>query len=264
MRLLPRGRGLRAWPDTLSLVERLSDGPESAQRVQARNEASDRSLTGDWSVEKDRLLSDYRIASTDFDVLENALQQMEETVAVAEDEQPLQDLLERYPMLLGSLLGRTPRYVVPRPSLAGKYVPDFLLADVDSDGAHWIFVELESPRARIFVQNGKKFSREAQRGIDQVKEWRRWIDDNRNFARRNQAEGGLGLPDIESHAPGLVIVGRTSSLGESDQGHRRQLKNENKIELRTYDGVMKQIRSNLDFSGPAALNPFLLRNSFET
>jgi hypothetical protein len=65
----------------------------------------------------------------------------------AADEKPLQAFLELHPEMLVAELGMYCRWVLPRSSLAGKYVPDFLTARLYSSGLTWTLVELESPRA---------------------------------------------------------------------------------------------------------------------
>lgn len=253
------GRGFSAWPDSLTVVERHDETTISPLRKQVRNEASDRKRTARWSSIKSQDLEEYLVPDSSNTELTEALAHFESKLAEANDEQPIQQLFETYPVILGSLLGRSPRYLIPRPNLAGKYIPDFLLVDIDSQGAHWTFIELESPSAKIYIKGGKMFSDRARTGIEQIREWRRWVADNRDLARKPKREGGFGYADIDDHAQGLVILGRDHHLVEKGDPIRRQLKNENNISLRTYDGILKQIYSCVSFAGPPAINPFLLR-----
>ncbi|MGH8350692.1 MAG: Shedu anti-phage system protein SduA domain-containing protein, partial [Pseudomonas sp.] len=77
--------------------------------------------------------------------------------------------------------------------------PDFLVARLDSLGVKWVLVELESPTAPLFTKDRRE-SRQLAKGISQINEWRRWLDDNRTYARR-AGRSGLGLKDIASDSP---------------------------------------------------------------
>lgn len=257
------GRGLRAWPDTIAVKERNSSEAETSLRKIVRSEAAKRSQVKDWSIAKSKDLKPFELRPTSMTSTEIAIEEFELILDKATDERPLQDVLEKHPYILGALLGRTPRYIIPRPRLGDSYIPDFLLVDVDSSGAQWTFVELESPSANIYIKNGKEFSSNARTGIAQVKEWRRWAASNRDLAWRSRSNGGLGFPDIDENALGLVIVGRDNSLLEEGNPLRRQLKSENRIELRSYDGILAQVRNSLEFNGPPLFNNFLLRNMSE-
>ena len=106
------------------------------------------------------------------------------------------------------------------PRLGAEYVPDFVVARLDNGGLHWTLVELESPRAGLFTRQGRK-TRQLDAGTRQVSDWRDWIAANRDYAQRPKADGGLGLPEIDHSARGLVIIGRRSAVTDDD---RRRLK----------------------------------------
>ncbi|MCH8976253.1 MAG: DUF4263 domain-containing protein [Proteobacteria bacterium] len=253
------GRGFFAWPDTLTIEERKDSG-DTPLRQRVLNDASERKRTEGWSDAKAHDLIKHRVPYFSDVELQNIINTFEDVLNSADDESPLQSYFEEYPMIFGGLLGRESKYVIPRPNLGGKYIPDFLLVDIDSQGAHWTFVELESPTANIYIKGGKAFSLNARIGIDQIKDWRRWIADNRDHARKQRSEGGLGLSDIDDRAKGLVIIGRRDSMIQKGNAIRRQLKNENNISLRTYDGIIQQILSSISFNGSSAVNPYLVRS----
>jgi hypothetical protein len=70
----------------------------------------------------------------------------------SKDETAIQNLIEQRPQILAALLGRA-RFLIPRKSLDGVYVPDFLAADHDSAGVRWLLVELETPRSSITLKD---------------------------------------------------------------------------------------------------------------
>jgi hypothetical protein len=63
----------------------------------------------------------------------------------AEDERPLQQYLAEHPSLLAGEIGRQCRWVIPHPNLAGKLIPDFMVARMDSGGVKWTLVGIRNP-----------------------------------------------------------------------------------------------------------------------
>src|SRR3954452_24314875 len=94
---------------------------------------------------------------------------------------------------------------------------------MSSSGYEWQVVELQSPRARLFVPSSGRQSEQLDEGLRQIAEWRRWLADNRDYARRPRARNGLGLVDASDRDPGLLIIGREADLTELDRERRRQL-----------------------------------------
>lgn len=177
-------------------------------------------------------------------VSEAAVLALQESVETAEDEKPLQSVLEQFPELLAHLVDNTlGAWVVPRPSLSGVYVPDFLVAAETSLGVRWLFVELEAPRHRLHLKSagpGKlgKLSDGVRTGVAQIDEWREWVQSNLALARQPVADGGLGLAGIRPDAKGLVLVGRGHLDGNPDP-LRLRVADRNATEIRTYDWLQR-------------------------
>jgi len=95
-----------------------------------------------------------------------------------------------------------------------------MIADADSSGFHWVYVELESPNVPISIGTGE-YAERARRGFFQIRTWRNFVDQNGDHASRPRDQGGLGLPYIRSKDWGIVLVGRRAALGE-DRGDLRQ------------------------------------------
>lgn len=179
-------------------------------------------------------------------VSETAVLALREAVETAEDEKPLQHVIEQFPQLLAHLVDHTQgAWVLPRPSLDGFYVPDFLVAAETSLGVRWLFVELESPTHRLETKAprpGKSglLSHGVRTGIAQINEWREWVQNNLAHARQPVAEGGLGLAGIRPDARGLVLVGRGHVGGDPDP-LRSRTADRDAIEVRTYDWLMRAV-----------------------
>jgi len=163
------------------------------------------------------------------------------TVDQAEDERPLQRLLTDHPALLASLMsGNHGRYVLPKVRLADRYETDFAVADLDSAGFHWTLIELESPTAHVALRDGR-LAQTPRHALDQIHDWRQWIGEHLDTARRTRAELGTGLLQISSRPPGLVIVGRRGEMSRLDNAERDRLEGENRIRLKSWDWLIEQV-----------------------
>jgi hypothetical protein len=188
------------------------------------------------------------------------IEHLREAIDAAEDERPIQLFLEARPQLLTALLGGSFRYCLPRLRLADKYVPDFLISDVNSLGVSWVFVELETPVSSVALATGNQLDQYARKGVSQVEEWREWILHHLDQARRSRRNGdGLGLFDIRPESEGLVLVGRRAMLRENANAVRTRIREKQNIHVHTYDWLLERLAGILNFSGPAAHNPHLLK-----
>jgi len=254
------GHGAGAWPDELTVRCRKSDLSEAAfaLRKEAQNAAALRARAGAWSVAKRNELSDFAATAA---ISEEEVYELETVVETAKDEKPIQKFLERHPHLLAALLSGGERFCIPQARLGGKYVPDFLIAEAGSLGIWWVLVELETPNSRVTLKTDGQLDKHARKGVAQVQEWREWIQENLSSARKRKAEEGLGLIDIRPRAPGLVLVGRRAQLGSEGSAARKQCREDQDIEIHTYDWLIETLRTVLTFKGPPGANSHLLHPS---
>lgn len=252
------GGGSRAWPDALEVVARFDDKSEEGMHFRniANNRASIRATTFNWSIEKMNSLHKYIAPDL---IEESDIEKLRFVIESASDEQPMQEFFQDQPHILVSLMRGPWRYCIPKVSLGGKYVADFFLADVDSTGIRWVLVELETPNSPVTLSNGENFDKHARRGVSQIEEWREWIQDNLDAARRLQENNGLGLVDIRPQAEGIVLVGRRANLNKNASRLRNQLFEGRGIRMRTYDWLLEQLEGMRTFEGSWAENPYALR-----
>ena len=250
------GNGRGAWPDNVTIVARAADKSTSAKdaRRKAENAASMSGRAVEWTFARDQDLADFRVMGMPS---ESDLLRLEEVIESAKDERPVQKLLQEIPALLTLLVQGNDCFVIPQKRLGNQYVPDFLVGFVDSAGMHWHLVELESPRAPMFTQDGNAFANVARKGINQIVDWREWLDGNVAYARKLQGDNGLGLYGIRNDAPGLVLVGRRATLTNKNHALRNHM-NTSDIAIHTYDWLIHTLRASFDYSGPPAGNPFAI------
>jgi hypothetical protein len=175
------------------------------------------------------------------DVSEDDINELRTVLEAANDERPLQRYLATNPLLLVQHLGGGHgRWVLSQKRLGSEFVTDFVIGERSSDGFEWQFVELQSPKARLFVPSSGRQSEQLDEGIRQILEWRRWLDDNRDYARRPRSRNGLGLFDASGLDPGLLLIGRATNLSAHDRSRRRQLSRQLNIQIHTYDWIVRQ------------------------
>jgi hypothetical protein len=117
----------------------------------------------------------------------------------------------------------------------GRFVPDFVILRADGD---YHLVEIESPRREIFQSAGQEISAHFNHALTQVKDWLRYIGDNRDTVRRED-----GLATIYEPT-GEVIAGRDSQLGEvARRRFEFERAEQRRIVLRTYDMVLRDARA---------------------
>jgi len=161
----------------------------------------------------------------------------------AKVEEDLQNFLtENSIFLVQHLGGGHGRYVIPKPRLGAELIPDFLIAEMSSIGIEWYGVELKSPFAEMFTSSGQP-SHLVTQAIQQVMEWRTWLESNLPYARNPKPEDGLGLVGITSDLPATILMGRRDKEFPSNfNAFRRQTKSRQDIEIHTYDWLVEQAK----------------------
>ena len=163
------------------------------------------------------------------------VKELERVIASARDERTMQRYLEAHPyLMIQHLGGGHGRFVIPQKRLGAEFVPDFLLCEIDSIGPHWKLVEIESPRGLRAKKNGEPTAH-LQHAINQIQDWRRWLTEHIAYARE-----GLKLEGISGNVPGLVIMGRRGD--GADPERLRQILEQNRIEVHSYDWLLTQFR----------------------
>lgn len=98
-------------------------------------------------------------------------------------------------------------------------------------------VELESPRRKMFNQNGD-MNQWLNHAIRQIIDARTWLTQNFSYANNPRDRGGLGLVDVDGTVPGLIIIGRRADVVSGTRLRRRQLMHEHRIGIHTYDWLL--------------------------
>ena len=163
------------------------------------------------------------------------------------DESTVHRFLEEHRQALVTVIGGGKfRCQISKQRLGAEFVPDFLLASQDSMGVYWQAVELESSRTRSYRRDGRPNS-QLHHAIEQIRDWRRWLRNNRDYARRSREDHGLGLVGIDERVPGLVLIGRRSADGQEYPNRynefRRDVLDRERIAIHSYDWLLEIMQS---------------------
>lgn len=176
----------------------------------------------------------------DHDGFHKAVDELQSMVREQSDERELQAFLEYSPYVLSQQFSHC-NHVFPQVSLGREYVADFFCLDIPSYGREWWGVELESPKKPIVTKSGRK-SAVLENALQQVRDWRRWISRNLDYAQRPREQSGLGLGRIQPDFWGYVVIGRRMEFSRPMDDIRRQVLRDERIQIRTWDGIVEWAR----------------------
>lgn len=165
--------------------------------------------------------------------------QFEKVLDTAEREEDVQKVLADNPYILAEQLPHC-HYVIPKFRFGGEYVCDFLLPEMASAGTTWILVELEPVNAQLMTASGHLAER-VRVGAQQIRDWRDWLENNRDMAVRPRSKNGLGFSDIDS-IEGWLIVGRRHQVSARFNQLRNQILDDSRITVMTYDRILERFR----------------------
>jgi Shedu protein SduA, C-terminal len=167
-------------------------------------------------------------------------ERFEHVISTAEREEDLQRFFAENPFILAEQLPHC-HFVIPKFRFGGKYVSDFLLSEFASSGRTWVLVELEPANVQLVTKSGH-LAKRVRTGVQQVKDWRDWLMDNRDEAIRPRSRNGLGLEEIDD-IWGWVVVGRRSQVTDRFNQLRNQILKESRIVVMTYDRLLEWFKT---------------------
>lgn len=158
----------------------------------------------------------------------------------------LEYLKQRPYLLVGRYRSGHGTYAFPELSFGGKYYADWLVSHGHSGGLTWELIELECPQSTPFLQDGH-LSEAARKGINQIQDWRNWVQRNLDMAERPIAQEGLGLFDIRPQSFGLVVVGQGSKYREVSgyaayNKNRKTTYEQNHIKIESYENFIDSLK----------------------
>lgn len=154
--------------------------------------------------------------------------------------------------IVGSILrgcrfpfGHHGTYLFPEFQLGTSYQADYLLIGNGSGGYQFVFIEFENPFNSITLNDGNLGST-FRKGINQVQDWRRWLQENyfvlyENFEKSKLTEQQLPREFIKYDAFRIhyvVVAGMRDDFNEKTYQIRREYMDQQKIHLLHYNNLL--------------------------
>lgn len=145
----------------------------------------------------------------------------------------------------GYMFGHHSLFVIPEFQLTINHKPDFVIIGQNSDGYHFVFVELEGPSGSITKQDGS-YGETIRKGISQIDDWEIWLE--RNFSHLKPVFDGKKkplerLPDEffefdKTRMHYVVIAGKRIDYTEHTRRLNRKNLDERKLSILHYDNLI--------------------------
>jgi hypothetical protein len=189
--------------------------------------------------------------------------ELREVLEEARDERDVHPTLRAHQLLLINAFNPSWNFYqcFPEFRLGADFVSDYLIISADSGAWNAIFLEFESPQARIFTKRGTP-SHQAAVGLRQLDDWERWLSQNAPLFRerisklleRDKVPAQCSPADVHTlahtelrdprtviHNEFILVIGRRRSLSQLDQERRGQFRSRHR-EIATYDRLIDAAR----------------------
>ncbi|WP_413998177.1 Shedu anti-phage system protein SduA domain-containing protein [Flavobacterium sp. W1B] len=154
--------------------------------------------------------------------------------------------------IIGSILlnytiyGHHDRYIFPEIELPPNFQADFLLIGKNSNGYHFLLIELENPTGNITLADGN-FGNAIRKGLNQIDDWRDWLENNFNGLRKAIEKLNIFNKQLpkefyefdSTRFEYAVIAGRRSDYNDKSNRLKRKLRR-NGVFLLHYDNLIEE------------------------
>lgn len=149
--------------------------------------------------------------------------------------------------------GHNALFLFPEFEMPPNYQADYLMVGENSDGHHFIFIELENPYNDITTQDGS-YGTTIRKGIKQIEDWEVWLE--RYFSNLKLVFEGLKnkqeiLPkefrDFDkTRIHYVVVAGRRSDYSERTYRLRRNNLEQRKALILHYDNLIEYAKKTIE------------------
>jgi hypothetical protein len=119
--------------------------------------------------------------------------------------------------------GHHDAYLFPELKLGAEYIVDYVLLGKSSDGYSLVLIEFENPDTPFAIAASNTESDSVRKGITQIRDWKIWIDNNRDYFFQS-----TGLNDKKIDVPisrifYCLVVSRRDCMDKKATDLRSQL-----------------------------------------
>jgi len=137
-------------------------------------------------------------------------------------------------------------YLFPEFKLPPNHQVDFLLIGENSEGHHFVFVELENPYGEITIQDGS-FGNAIRKGIRQIDDWEIWLEKNFSslrpiFVMYKNKERDLPSEFIDfdtSRIYYVIVGGKRENYNDKTYRLRRNTAQQRQLNILHYDNLVE-------------------------
>lgn len=133
-------------------------------------------------------------------------------------------------------------YLFVEQKLGAEYQVDYCLLGHNSDGWHLLLIEFENPNTEYLLSSSASETECVRKGLTQIRDWKRWLDDNRNYFMKSigLADKGIDIPTSRIHY--LLVVSRRKFFNKQANDVRSQTMYENNnLNIISYDRIVDNI-----------------------
>jgi len=156
--------------------------------------------------------------------------------------------------IIGSLLkkyfsfGHHESYIFREFPLGTSYRADYLLAGKNSDGWHFVFVELEAPYGNITLADGG-LGQSFRKGMSQIENWDTWLESNFShlsevfckYKKKNELLPNEFCRLDKTRINCVVVAGRRKDFSDETYRIQRKLKRNEQVYLVHYDNIIDAV-----------------------
>lgn len=138
--------------------------------------------------------------------------------------------------------GHHDAYLFPEQKLGNTYTADYMLLGKNSDGYNIVLVEFEKANTEYTLSTSNTESESVRKGMTQIKDWKRWIDCNRDFFLKDieLTRKGIDVPTYRIYY--YLVVSRRDFMHQTALDVRSQSMYEHtNIKIVTYDRLVGNI-----------------------
>lgn len=133
-------------------------------------------------------------------------------------------------------------YLFPELSFGAEYISDYCLLGRSSDGFSIVLVEFEKANVPFMIKTQNSESESVRKGIIQIRDWKRWLDDNRDYFIRSMGLEAKGIKIPTSRIYYCLVVSRRDLMDQCASDLRSQLNCEmQNFKIVSYDRLVDNI-----------------------
>ncbi|MBR5545213.1 MAG: DUF4263 domain-containing protein [Clostridia bacterium] len=139
--------------------------------------------------------------------------------------------------------GHHDAYIFPEIALGEKYRADYMLLGKNSDGYSVVLIEFEDANVDYILKTSNSESLNVRKGLTQIKDWKRWMDDNRDYFLRsiNISSYGIKIPTSRIYYC-LVVSRRDKMTLEATELRSQEIYNNPNLKIVSYDRLVDNIK----------------------